>query len=390
MVELEKLKVMMDTFREAKQATDETIRTISESLGELRSMVFQTDASLKEVSIKMEKIEDEIKEINPQQISKKFREFNENLEKHQLTLEKLEKKSEDLAEKINKVYETLKAMGNIENLLSLIKDVQKRVDEVNEATKYIERVGAKTEKIFIDLSKSLDEFVVYKSKQDEMDESIKELTKALDGLNTKLEGYVSKKDLDDLREEIIQINKRLEEIDKVLPLLQARLPESIMQLKRERENILLFLESLAEQFREKRISKEEYENIKRANEKKLEEIENKLKEEWKKLEEIVKEKGAGERIELKETQKEEGKMEEVPKEEKVEAEKVEPEEIKAKEEEKVEEKPKEKPKKEKVRKGIAKEKIKKKVKKGRKKKVGEEEKMERKKKLLSELKKLKV
>jgi hypothetical protein len=42
----------------------------------------------------------------------------------------LERKSEDLAEKVNKVYEMLKSIGGIENLVQLNKNIQEKLTEV--------------------------------------------------------------------------------------------------------------------------------------------------------------------------------------------------------------------------------------------------------------------
>ncbi|HKZ45622.1 MAG TPA: hypothetical protein VJ343_02860 [archaeon] len=287
-VEIEKLKVMIDAIREAKQGTDETIRTLSESIGEVRSMVFQADAGLRESMLKMEKIEDDLSEIKPQEIVKKFRETNDLVERHQMTLEKLDKKSEDLAEKINKVHEMLKSIGNVENLAGISKDVEEKLEDIKEAVKYIERIGSKTEKIFIDLSKGLDDLAVYKAIQSDFDDSMKEIIKTIDGLNVKFESYVSKKDLDAFKEDVFVIKKQIEEINKILPMLQINFPESMITLRKDKEDILMFLDSVEEQLRAGKLIRSEYEKIKESNKKKLKEIDEQLDREWKILEKVLK------------------------------------------------------------------------------------------------------
>jgi hypothetical protein len=287
-IEIEKLRVMIDATREANRTTDETIRTISESIGELRSMVFQADASLKESTLKMEKIEDEIGEVKPQEIVKKFRGLNETIEKQQINQEKLERKSEDLAEKVNKVYEMLKGIGGIENLIQLNKNIQEKLTDINEAVKYIERLGAKTEKIFIDLNKNLEDFVLYKTKQEDVEESLKDIIKSIDALNVKFEGYVNKKDLETFKEDDMIIKKQLEEINKVLPLVKVKLPDRMANLRREKEDIILLLDSIKEQLERGNITKEEYQNVKSKNISKVKIIDNELNKEWKKIENLVK------------------------------------------------------------------------------------------------------
>jgi len=356
-IEIEKLKVMIDGIREGKHATDETIRSLSESIGEIRSTVFQADGSLRETMLKMEKMEDEISEIKPTEIDKKLRGINEKMEKHEMALEKIEKKSEDLAEKINKVHEMLKGIGSTENLMTLNKDIQEKLDDINEAVKYIERLGSKTEKIFIELNKYLGDFIIYKSRQEDVEQSLKDIIKSIDAFNVKFEDYVSKKDLETMKEDDLVIKKQMEEINKVLPILKAKLPDEIAELRREKEDIVLLLETMEEQSNEGKISKTEYEKAKKNNEKRLKEIQIKMEREWRKMENLFK--LTEDLIKLTETEKtlfpekkeekkEESKEEKEPEEktEKVEEPKEEPEEKPAEEkkepakEPKKEEKPK--------------------------------------------------
>ena len=371
-VEIEKLKTMLETVRETGHITDETIQTISEGIGELRSLIFQTDASLKETMVKMEKIEDDIAEVRPKEIVKKFRESETKNEREDLEIEKLQKKSESASEKLNKIYEMLKSIDGIENLVNVNKKIQEKLKDVDEAVKYIGRIGAKTEKQFMDLSRGLEDLILFKAKQEDLDESLKDIMKSIDALNVKFEGYVSKKDLNVFREDIFLIEKQLESINKVLPLAELKLPENIIDLRKEREDILLLLDSLREQYEKKKITKAEYKSFKEGNEKRLKEIEDELRKEWKNVEEMiisVKKKKSMEQPKIK--SKEMQPKEEVTPEEEVEEKEVE-EEV-----EEVEETPKRE------------EKIKKSEKKIRKKtKIKKKKKEKGKIKILSEIKKM--
>jgi hypothetical protein len=281
-VEIEKLKTILDTVRETGHVTDETIQTMSESIGELRSLVFQTDASLKETMVKMEKIEDDISQVKPKEIDKKFREIDAEKDRNNIEMEKFRTKVEDSGEKLNRMYEMLKSIGGIENLVDINKKIQEKLKEVEEAVKYIGRIGAKTEKQFMDLSKGMDDLVLFKARQEDLDESLKDILKSIDALNVKFEGYVSKSDLDAFREEMFSVQKQLENVDKVLPMVNEKLPEDIINLRKEREDIQMLLESLQEQFQNKKISKAEYYSFKENNEKRVKEIEKELEREWKK------------------------------------------------------------------------------------------------------------
>ena len=153
-IENEKLKTLLETLKDKTHITDETIQTMSESIGELRSLVFQADASLKETMVKLEKVEDDISQVKPKEIDKKFREIDADTDKKNIEMEKLRAKVEDSNDKLNKMYEMIKSIGGIENLVDINRKIQEKLKNVEEAVKYIGRIGAKTEKQFMDLSRS--------------------------------------------------------------------------------------------------------------------------------------------------------------------------------------------------------------------------------------------
>jgi chromosome segregation ATPase len=310
-IEIEKLKVMIDTVREANKTVEESIRSISESIGELRSMIFQMEGSNREIALKLEKMEDEIAEVKPKEIEKKFNEVNTKIEKQNMAIEKLEAISKDLANKINEVSKILKKVGGIENLVDINKEIQKKIEEMKEAISYTERLAFKTEKVFMDLSKSLSDFAVYKARQENLEDMTKDILKSVDELNLKLEGFSTKKDLELVKGDILVIQKQIEEINKVLPAIQTKIPEPIAELKKEKEDIMLFLDSLEDQLKKGVISIGEYERVKKENLQRLKEIDTELKEKWEKIIEALS-KGEAPEVEGKEeVAEEEKKVEEV-------------------------------------------------------------------------------
>jgi hypothetical protein len=288
-VELEKTKVMINTIRDTKKATDETIQALAENIGEIRSLTFQTDGAIREMGAKIEKMEDEISDVKPTEISKKFTELNTTIEKQSLEIEKLNRKSEDLATKINKVHNMMKGAGGIENLVDLNNQIQKKITDIKSVIKYIERLAFKTEKVFIDLNKGMEDFVIYKTKQEGLDETVKDLMKSWTKVSLELENnYPTKSDLNTIREDMLGLQKEIGEISKGLPVLQAKMPAPMLDLVKEREDIILFMESLEESLKAKSISQEEYENVKNKNMEKLDILRKELRREWARLEEYSK------------------------------------------------------------------------------------------------------
>ncbi len=339
-VELEKIKIMIDALREDKKAIVEQIQALSENIGEVRASAFQTDASVKELEVKFEKLNEEVKDIEPIKIRRKLEEFEQRIEKINLFIEKAERKFEDLSQKINKAYEILKSIGSIENISNIVKDMNQKVEDVKEAIRYIERIGAKTEKAFIDMTKNLEDFVVYKAKQEALDEAVKDILKTLESINVKIENLATKKELNSFKGDLVVLQKKFGEIEKIIPIVKMKLPETITHLRDERNDIMTLLASLDEQLKSGAITKEYYEEIKKKNLERLEEINNQLIEEWKKIEKFIEESGVEKPPE--ETSQKKPMKEEVKEEEEKMLEKKEVKEVEEEEKEVSEEKSEEK------------------------------------------------
>lgn len=285
-VELEKMKIMMDASREQKKSYDDSLRTAFESIGELRSMLMQNDANVSDISAKFERIEDDVSDVRPKEIDKKFSELSNRLNKMETSLEKLQTKTNDMAHRINKVHDLMKSIGGVENLIKVNENVQRNLDDVKEAMRYAERLASKTEKMFLEIKNGLDEMLVYKAKQESVENEIKDLTKESDSLETALEFYAKKEDIAKVNNDIMLLQRQIENINKMVPVLQSNVPEPIIRLRQERDDIKIFLESLETQFKSGKLKLRDYEGIKKKNLAKLKSLEKALEREWKSVEEM--------------------------------------------------------------------------------------------------------
>jgi len=286
-MELEKMKVVIDVLKERDKSFDERLSTISENLGEMRSLVFQADGNLRETSMRLQTIDEELTKVNTKEIEKKFSEKDAIIEKHALSLEMLSKKMEDVVEKSNKTYFMLKSIGSLENIGSINKNIAKKLEEIKGLVKYMERISAKTEKFFIGMNKSMEDFSYYRAKIISLDELTKDLIKGVDSLNIKFEDYITKRDINEFKEELIMIHGQLEHLNSITPIAEFKIPEKIKNLKREKGDIKTLLESLKENYEDGGMSEKEYGIAKKRNEMKITKIDDKLDDEWAKLKRFI-------------------------------------------------------------------------------------------------------
>ena len=286
-VELEKIKAFVESLRETDKTLNEQIRGLAEALGEVRSMVFQTDGALKELEMKVEKLASDIEEISPEKIDKRIREIEKRLESFDVFREKTEKKLEDIGQNVSKISEFLRTAGGLENLMEVSKEIKKKVDEVKEVVKYVERLATQVEKAFIESTKNLQDFPVIKGRLEMLEENVKDISKTIEGINARLENMATLKDLESFRTDVASLRSQIDEINKVLPIVEAKIPESIKRLREERDDVLLLINSLDEELKQGKISLGDYNSSKSKALEKLRKIEDQLIEEWKKIEKFI-------------------------------------------------------------------------------------------------------
>ena len=286
-VELEKIKAFVESLRETDKTLNEQIRDLAEALGEVRSMVFQTDGALKELEMKVEKLASDIEEISPEKIDKRIREIEKRLESLDVFREKTEKKLEDIGQNVSKISEFLRTAGGLENLMEVSKEIKKKVDEVKEVVKYVERLATQVEKAFVESTKNLQDFPVIKGRLEMLEENVREISKTIEGINARLENVATLKDLESFRTDVVSLKSQIGEINKVLPIAEAKIPESIKRLREERDDVLLLINSLEEELKQGKISLGDYNSSKSKALEKLRKIEDQLIEEWKKVEKFI-------------------------------------------------------------------------------------------------------
>jgi hypothetical protein len=286
--EIEKLRMLIDSMKESKSSADDKIMRLTESVGELRSLVYQREGISKDQDLKLQKLMEEVSEIKPEQIAKEFAKRDKTLASHDMKLEKLEFKTEDLIKTLGDIRALLKSIGGLENIATVNKEIAKKISAINEKSKKTERLSNKIEEIFVDLNKKMEDFFLYKAKQETIDELVKELMKSTDSLSIQLKDYVSKQDLESLKEDIASVGNRLGSMknlmDMIIPIMKLKIPEKIQSLQKEKEDIETLLSSLEDSYRKGKISQEEFKEAKRKNQEKLDSTLRALQEEWKKFE----------------------------------------------------------------------------------------------------------
>jgi hypothetical protein len=286
--EMEKLKLLLDATKASATSTDEKIMRMTESIGELRSLVYQREGIAKEQDVELQKLKEQVVELKPEQMAKEFAKRDKYIGTHDMKIEKLEFKSKDLIKNLGDIRALLKSIGGLENIAEVNKAISKKGELLSERAKKIDRLSAKIEEIFVDLNKKMEDFFLYKAKQETLDEMVQEIMRSTDSFSVQMKEYVNKKDLEALKEGVTSVGTRLREmkklIDMIIPIMKLKIPESLQELQKEKEDIENLMESMEESYKKGKISQKEYRDLKKRNQDKLAGLKKSLQDEWSKFE----------------------------------------------------------------------------------------------------------
>lgn len=261
MVELEKIRAVVDTLKAVKFEADERIKELAEAIGEVRSLFFQRDANIKEMQTKLEKLEETIKEIKPTKIEKSIKETEKEIDELAAKVEKIENISKDLNQRTSKTEKILEGIRSIENIQKLDEEIAEKLNKIEELKTSVERDAAKSERFYLESEKRVKEFKDVKEKLEKLDGLTKELVRNLDEIRIKLDSYVTKEDVSKLINEELKLGKRKEKLE---------------EKEKKKEEIVTLLKNMKEQYKRGLISEDAYKEIVEKNESILENIEKEL------------------------------------------------------------------------------------------------------------------
>lgn len=267
-IETEKMKALIETIREGKKISDEKVQRIVEGLAEIRTMVYGREASMKEEEVKLEKIMDVMNRVEPEKLIMELGKRDREISNQNLRVRKLEETTGEFGEMLKRIEKLLQDIGSLENVVKISNEATEKLMSMQTIERNNQKMLDKIQGIYAELSKRMEEFMLYRAKQDRMDDLLNEVMKNLDEINTKAAYFVTKDDLESFRAVMRT----------AAPAVAAPTSgDEIGEFKLQKGEIEMLMKSMEEEFKSGTISKEEYEKMKKANLAKLDEIESKIK-----------------------------------------------------------------------------------------------------------------
>nr|NIO22576.1 hypothetical protein [Candidatus Aenigmarchaeota archaeon]NIP40151.1 hypothetical protein [Candidatus Aenigmarchaeota archaeon]NIQ18228.1 hypothetical protein [Candidatus Aenigmarchaeota archaeon]NIS72985.1 hypothetical protein [Candidatus Aenigmarchaeota archaeon] len=170
---------------------------------------------------------------------------------------------------MGRMRKVLVNLGSLENVIKVSQTVTENLQAMEALKGNIEKSAERVQSIYVELSERMEEFLLYRTKQDRMDDLVNELMRSVDDMNAKISRFVTRDDL----EAFSQSLKPSGEGEEVAEPKK----DAIDDLQIQKEEINMLIKTLEDEYKNKRISKDEFEKTKKANVERLKEIEVKIK-----------------------------------------------------------------------------------------------------------------
>lgn len=263
--EIDKMKAQVEAVKEGKRIDEEKIQRVAEGVAEIRTMVYGREAASKEQEIRTEKVVEVMRRLEPEKIMFELGRRDKEMGNQNLRLTKIEETTKEFGEMLRRIEKLLQNIGSLEHVLTISKEASEKLMSMENINRSNQKMLDKIQGIYAELSKRMEEFVLYRAKQDRMEDLVNEVIKNLDELNTRSAYFVTKDDLESFRASV--------QSSAAAPYPSAGVAEDTASQK---EGIEMLLKTLEDEFRGRTISKGEYEKMKKANLAKLKELEERV------------------------------------------------------------------------------------------------------------------
>jgi chromosome segregation ATPase len=267
-MEIERIKVLVESIKEMRGVQDEKIQRALETTAELRSIVFQREASVRDQESRLQKMGDKVSQIEPEKILMALNKRDRELSDHSLRIDKMDGKLQSIEEMMSRLKVIITNIGSIETMVNMSRDSTQKLTEMRDVQNNMQKLSDKIHGLYADMSSRLEEFEIYRRKQDRNEALMDSMMRNIEDLTKRSGGFVTKEDLESLRMAMPAAGTGATGAG------EAGL-ESLME---EKEEIEMLLKSMEESYKAAMIPKKEYEKTRQINMDKLERLKAQIKE----------------------------------------------------------------------------------------------------------------
>jgi len=292
--DVEKLKAQFSTFYELQKASNERFGNITEQIGELRSMIIESDKSSQRVEAKATQAVDLVQTVQPDKFMVDIRKMDSKIEAIKANIESNENIQRNTINELKDMRTKMTVFKGMEQVIKMNEDSKNELMEIKRVSAMVERHADKVETIFSEMQKKFSDFIRVIDMVKDLDKSFKEISSDFDTIKVKMNDFGSKKEFENLISKFDDFEKYVGNVvtllNKRFEKLQFELNDAIKQKFDATDKLLLGFQTLAA----KTPDLDKYFNL--LSEEAKKQAESKKKEEPEKIKEL----GAEEKLDVPE------------------------------------------------------------------------------------------
>lgn len=234
LIDVEKLKAVIEAIKEERKAYMERFSQINESIGDLRRTLIEKEKQLNELEASVAKTLDVVKEVDPEGFLVALKKQEAHMDAIKVKIESLEEMINTLVEQVKDINNRMSLFRGTEQLMKLIEEGNQTYKRIKEMEANIEKRGDKVESIFVEMNKQFKLLQELKEKNESMEKALAEISKSIENLKTSSASYVKREEIENLKKEV---DEKLKEMDKIVSSIQnpQEVIEKISQMQRSVE-----------------------------------------------------------------------------------------------------------------------------------------------------------
>jgi len=294
-ISIEKLEAQFQLLKELKATTDERISKLGEEMGELRMLTLEKERRLGDIEKGFGELKETMEQLRPARFTKSLEDKEREISSSAARIEKLEMDSRGLKSRLSDLGDMLGKIRDIENIIRLSKEIEKKLAAVTESKNSVERLSNKIESIYIELNRRMESETRHDMDIEKMKDISKDMTKEIDSIGVRLTDLVKAEDFESRLKDIEsktaekpelrrlgQVSRAMqdwvyEELTKMDSKISSEV-ESVQKLKDKISKITWLLGALEKQHSDGHVSDSVYSEVKEKNLAELEKLNRMLKE----------------------------------------------------------------------------------------------------------------
>ncbi|MCS7134913.1 MAG: hypothetical protein NZ893_00535 [Candidatus Aenigmarchaeota archaeon] len=234
LLRVEKLEGRFSVFESIKDDINERMARLSEEIGELRSSFLELDRNFTSLEAKIEKTIQVVSEIQPEKFGKELQKKEAEILKLQTDIEALKAIIAVLKRDNQSLRVILEKIKSLDNLISMYNKLNEKIQMIDDAKMYVDRLAGKTETIFTEMESKIKDVENMKAKVQKLDDLTVDLVKMLDSISLKVPKLIEKDGAQKLIEEMVK--KNMQELNKnYLVELKTIIEQTKVDAKKEIE-----------------------------------------------------------------------------------------------------------------------------------------------------------